>query len=346
MKLKIIGFFCLGLMAYSGFKTLPKKKTIAMQQLGRLLFFDERLSANKKMSCATCHQPSLAFTDGKKTAIGTFGDTVPRNTPTILNLANNKFFNWANDKLTSLQLQANNPLFGIHPIEMGLDSNSTDALQFARADNLYMPLLQQLSLKKLNYTLVKDAIAAYTKTLTSRQSKYDKFRENKAKLTTNEMAGMALFFSDDLLCARCHNKNDFDEPANPNMFIYQNIGLYNVDTNNFYGNGDNGLYKVTNDKEDMGRFKIPSLRNVAITAPYFHDGSAKTLSEVIAVYANAGRNITEGKNKGNGIEHPNKHPLIQGFTITDKQKQQLISFLNTLTDTSYTKSKWFNNPFN
>lgn len=345
MKIKLIGFFCLGLMAYTGFKTSPAKNTIAMQQLGRLLFFDERLSVNQKMSCATCHNPALAFTDGKPTAIGTLGDTVPRNTPTILNLADNKLFNWADDKLTTLQLQAAIPLFGKHPIEMGLDSSNSTTLQFAVNDNLYKPLLKQLNLKNLNYTVVKDAIAAYTKALHSKQSKYDRFRDSKGKLTANEMAGMALFFSDELLCARCHNKNDFDLPANPNMFIYQNIGLYNVDTNYSYGNGDDGLYKITKDKEDKGRFKIPSLRNIAVTAPYFHDGSAKTLSDVITVYANGGRNITEGKNKGNGAEHPNKHPLIQGFTITEKQKKQLISFLNTLTDTSYLKKEWYKNPF-
>lgn len=346
MQLKLVCFLFLVLIAYSSFKTLPPKNKVAMQQLGRLLFFDERLSINKKISCATCHNPKLAFTDGKPTALGTLGDTVPRNTPTILNLADNKLFNWADDKVTTLQQQATIPLFGSHPVEMGLDSTNVNALQFALDDKLYTPLLLQLNLKKLNYTIVKDAIAAYTKTLTSRQSKYDKFREKKATLTNEEMAGMALFFSDELLCARCHNKIDFDLPANPNMFIYQNIGLYNVDSNYSYGNGDDGLYKVTKDKEDKGRFKIPSLRNVAITAPYFHDGSAKTLSDVIAVYANAGRNITEGKNKGNGIEHPNKHPLIQGFTITEQQKQQLISFLKTLTDTSYTKSNWYKCPFN
>lgn len=345
MKIKVIGFFCLLLMGYTSFKTTTPTNKKAMQQLGRLLFFDERLSANQKMSCATCHIPNLAFTDGKTTAIGTFGDTVLRNTPTVLNLADNELFNWANNSLTTLQLQANNPLFGMHPIEMGLDSTNIHALDFAKNDRLYKPLLNQLSLRQLNYNIVKNAIAAYTKTLISRNSKYDKFKFNKATLTKSEMAGMALFFGDDLMCARCHNKNDFDLPANPNMFTYQNIGLYNVDSSFSYGNGDNGLFAITNDKEDKGRFKIPSLKNIALTAPYFHDGSVKTLSEVITVYANGGRNITQGKNKGNGINHPNKHPLIQGFTITEKQKNQLISFLHTLTDTSYLSNNWYKNPF-
>lgn len=346
MRLKLIGFLFFCFLLYVAFKEKPKNTKTPMQQLGRLLFFDERLSANQKMSCATCHDPNLAFTDGKPTAIGTFGDTVPRNTPTILNLADNQFFNWADDKLTTLQRQANNPMFGKHPTEMGLDSNNIEALQFVYTDDNYTTLLKQLKVKSLSYTLVKDAIAAYTKTLVAQNSKYDKFKNRQLKLTFNEMQGMALFFSDELLCARCHNSNDFDKPANPNMFIYQNIGLYNVDTNYSYGNNDNGLYKVTKDKEDIGRFKIPSLKNIAVTAPYFHDGSAKTLKEVINVYANGGRNISEGKNKGNGIKHPNKHPLIEGFIITEKQKQQLISFLHTLTDTSYLKNNWYKSPFN
>ncbi len=344
MQIRLICFLFLVLIAYSSFKTLPKNNTTAMQQLGRLLFFDERLSANKKMSCATCHNPALAFTDGRPTAIGTFGDTVARNTPTVLNLYNNTLFNWADDRLTSLQLQANNPLFGTHPIEMGLDSNNTEALSFAVNEKWYQPLLQELSIKTLNYTIVKDAIAAYTKTLKSNNSKYDKYKAQKVQLTTNEKAGMKLFFSTELLCMRCHNGNDFDIPENPEMFPYQNIGLYNLDTSFSYG--DDGLYLVTKDKTDKGRFKIPSLRNIALTAPYFHDGSAKTLSDVITVYANGGRNITTGKSKGNGTEHPNKHPLLQGFTITPKQTQQLISFLQTLTDTSYRKSSWYKNPFN
>jgi cytochrome c peroxidase len=159
------------------------------------------------------------------------------------------------------------------------------------------------------------------------------------------MAGKSLFFSDQLNCRKCHSSNDFDEPEFSRMNHYQNIGLYNIGKDSLYANDDNGLQNETKDKDDIGKFKIPTLRNIAITAPYFHDGSAASLGEVIDNYARGGRLIDKGLYAGDGKLHPNKNQFVDGFTITNKEKKQLICFLQTLTDTCYLADPFYNNPF-
>lgn len=314
-------------------------------QLGKLLFFDKRLSINKTKSCGSCHIPKLAFTDGVLKPLGALKDTVPRNTPTIINMHENSVFNWADESITSLQLQSNIPLFGKHPIEMGNDSLDNSTLQFIVNDSAYLPLIQQKNITTIDWKIVKDCIAAYVKTFVFQNSKYDKVLKGKAKFTADELAGKKLFFSEKLNCKKCHGGTNFNEPEFEQMNLYQNVGLYNVGKNHWYANNDNGLFNTSKDTDDIGKFKIPSLRNIVITAPYFHDGSAATLSEVITHYANGGRVITKGKNKGNGKNHPIKNQFVQGFSITKKETEQLQKFLATLTDTSYLKNEFYQNPF-
>jgi cytochrome c peroxidase len=128
--------------------------------------------------------------------------------------------------------------------------------------------------------------------------------------------------------------------------IYANIGLYNVDGKNEYPQNDEGLSRITHQKSDNGKFKIPSLRNVMLTAPYMHDGSIATIEEVIDMYANGGRSINYGNYKGDGRLHQNKNKLITGFTLSVKEKQDLIEFLTSLTDSSIFYKQSFQNPFN
>jgi cytochrome c peroxidase len=341
----VIGLLWLIAITTTSFKN---KKDITKNQeieVGHLLFFDTRLSINNTTSCATCHIPKFAFADSLTTPKGAFGDIVKRNTPTLINLADNKLFNWAHPTITSLQQQSTIPLFGKNPVEMGMDSSNNEQLKFILSDKKYQSILQS-STPKINWAFVQDAIAAYVKTFKFYNSKYDKFLAKKAQLTSLEKTGMNFFFNDANKCIRCHGGKDFDAPQNPDMYPYQNIGLYNVGENHYYGNNDNGAYDVNNDTTDIGRFKIPSLRNIAITAPYFHDGTAKNLKAVIEHYNNGGRNTTEGKNKGDGREHPNKHPMIGAIEITPQETKALIAFLKTLTDTSYLKNKLYKNPFN
>ncbi len=339
----LVLLICIGVVA-SSFQQKNNLAKTNQIRLGHLLFFDTRLSINNSTSCATCHIPKFAFADTFTTPKGAFGDIVKRNTPTLVNLADNKLFNWAHPNISSLQQQSSIPLFGTAPVEMGMDSSNTQQLKFILTDKKYTAILNN-SNTTINWKIVQDAIAAYVKTFKFYNSKYDRFLQKKAVLTAAEKRGMTVFFNDGNKCIRCHGGKDFDAPQNPDMYIYQNIGLYNVGEKNWYGNNDNGAYDVNKDSTDIGRFKIPSLRNIAITPPYFHDGTAKNLEEVIKHYNNGGRNTTEGINKGDGREHPNKHPMIGAIEITPKETKDLIAFLKTLTDTSYLKNRLYKNPF-
>jgi cytochrome c peroxidase len=328
----------------SSFQRKNNLSTTQQIELGHLLFFDTRLSINNTTSCATCHIPKFAFADTFITPKGAFGDVVKRNTPTLINLSDNKLFNWAHPNITSLQQQSSIPLFGKSPVEMGMDSGSLKQLEFILSDKQYTSILKN-STQNINWKFVQNAIAAYVKTFKFYNSKYDKYLSKKIQLSQAEKRGMDVFFNDGNKCIRCHGGKDFDAPKNPDMYIYQNIGLYNVGEKNNYGNNDNGAFDVNNDTTDIGRFKIPSLRNIAITAPYFHDGTAKSLDEVIQHYNNGGRVINVGINKGDGREHPNKHPMIGAIELSSNEATFLIAFLKTLTDTSYLKNKLYQNPF-
>jgi len=334
---------CLILLSFS-YDNTTKTPSIEAQ-LGRLLFFDTRLSINKTRSCASCHIPNLSFTDGFKTPVGAFGDTVKRNTPTIINLADNETYNWAAESITSLEQQSNIPLFGKHPIEMGNDSSNVASLKFIFNDATYIQLLKKKGITKIDWTTVKTLIATYVSTFKFQNAKYDLVEKGKATFTADELAGKKLFFSDKLNCRKCHSGNDFDEPEFTRMNRFQNIGLYNIGKDSLYANDDNGLFNESKDRDDIGKFKIPSLRNIMLTAPYFHDGSASNIDAVINSYSKGGREIKDGPFKGDGRLHPSKNQFIEGFTISQKERKQLISFLKALTDTSYLKNQFYTDPF-
>ncbi|MBC8046212.1 MAG: cytochrome-c peroxidase, partial [Fimbriimonadaceae bacterium] len=169
---------------------------------------------------------------------------------------------------------------------------------------------------------ITKALAAFERTLISGNSKYDKAMNAVAGvfLTESEVEGYNLFFGDKLQCKNCHSGFNFTDQD------FQNNGLLeNYDT-------DEGRARITGLSEDIGKFKIPTLRNVELTAPYMHDGSIGTLNEVIDFYMSGGSN------------HPNKNNLIQAFTLTETEKQSLIDFLKTLTDETFINNpEWRNN---
>ena len=148
-----------------------------------------------------------------------------------------------------------------------------------------------------------------------------------------EQKGMELFFSPKLNCSKCHGGANFSSPSVTDsageLQNYFNTGLYEQ-----YPNRDQGLYEKTLLEKDRGKFRVPTLRNLAFTAPYFHDGSVQTLDEVIAAYESGGKN------------HPNKDPLIKGFQLSSSEKKALISFLFSLSDSSICNNQSFSNPFN
>jgi cytochrome c peroxidase len=330
-----------------------KKKGSALQedtiQLGRYLFYDRRLSVNNTRSCGTCHNPQFAFTDGYKRSLGVFADLHQRNTQPLFNLQYLKYFTAADSTLHSPLQQMDNPLFNTHPAEMGVKGNEKIILKKIADDSNYKKLFAGAGMD-ISLDNIKTAISTFIITLQSFNSPFDKFKKgDSTALTVLQRKGMALFFSAQLHCASCHGGINFSSPSVTNdkrdTLFYFNTGLYNVDGNGAYPAYDEGLYQFTKNENDRGKFRVPTLRNLAFTAPYYHDGSAASLSEVIDNYAAGGRKIKHGINKGDGVANPFKHHLIKGFTITEAGKINLINFLLSLSDSSFINNPKYQNPF-
>jgi cytochrome c peroxidase len=321
-------------------------------ELGRLLFYDERLSVSGAMSCATCHIQALAFTDGKARSIGATGQVHPRGAMTLVNVAYASRLTWANPLLDKLEDQALTPLFGDNPIEMGMAGRESTIADLLRNDERYNALAPRaFPLDQDPYSVINTvrSIAAFTRTIISNNSAYDRFLSgDEAALNENARRGMELFFSERLECFHCHGGFNFtDSTTHANARIdrigFHNTGLYNIDGEGAYPADNTGLYDMTGTRRDMGRFKAPTLRNIVVTAPYMHDGSAATLEEVIEHYARGGRLIEEGPNAGDGRRNPFKSEFIRGFVLSDNERDDLIAFLNSLTDESLlTDSRWSN----
>lgn len=318
-------------------------------ELGRYLFYDRRLSANNTRSCATCHNPQFAFTDGYKRSLGVYADLHQRNTQPLFNLGYLEYFTAADSTLHSPLQQMNNPLFNTHPAEMGVKGNEERILQKIGGDENYRKQFASLK-SEISWEQIKEFISLFIKSLKSENSPYDKFiKGDSAALTAAQLRGYRLFNSAQFKCANCHGGVNFSTPSVINEkgdpAFYFNTGLYNVDGKGAYPDYDRGLYALTKNKKDMGKFRVPSLRNLVFTAPYFHDGAAGSLTEVIESYAAGGRNILQGINKGNGSTSPYKDSLIKGFAISDQDKIDLISFLHSLSDSSFINNPAYQNPF-
>jgi cytochrome c peroxidase len=318
-------------------------------QLGRYLFYDRRLSVNNTRSCGTCHNPQFAFTDGYKRSLGVFADLHQRNTQPLFNVQYLKYFTAADSTLHSPLQQMENPLFNTHPAEMGVKGNEEIILKRIKGDDTYKKLFKDADVN-ISWINIKAAIGSFISTLQSFNSPYDKFKNaDTPALTTSAKAGMQLFFSPLLQCAACHGGANFSTPTIVNnksdTLFYFNTGLYNTDGKGAYPAYDQGLYQLTKNVKDMGKFRVPTLRNLAFTAPYFHDGSAASLSEVIDIYAAGGRKIQQGINNGDGIKNPYKHNAVNGFTISAADKINLVNFLLGLSDSSFINNPQYQNPF-
>jgi cytochrome c peroxidase len=318
-------------------------------QLGRYLFYDRRLSVNNTRSCGTCHNPQFAFTDGYKRSLGVFADLHQRNTQPLFNLQYLKYFTAADSTLHSPLQQMDNPLFNTHPAEMGVKGNEEIILQRIKDDAVYKKLFNNTAVN-ISWINIKAAIGSFILTLQSFNSPYDKFKNgDTTALNSSDKTGMQLFFFSDLKCASCHGGANFSTPSFVNdkgdTLFYFNTGLYNTDGKGAYPAYDRGLYQLTKNEKDMGKFRVPTLRNLAFTAPYFHDGSAASLTDVIDIYAAGGRKIRQGINNGDGIKNPYKHSAVNGFNISAADKINLINFLLSLSDSSFISNPQYQNPF-
>ena len=276
--------------------------------LGKKLFFDKRLSLDGTVSCASCHDPHKAFTDQLTTSIGIKGQRTERNAPSVLNsgFLKNVMFD---AHLKTLELQVIVPLQ--EPTEMG--HNMKKLIPQLRAIPEYQAAAQKIFQRDFDAFVLTRAIGAFERSLVSMNSRFDQYQAgNKKALSNDEQAGWKLF-SEKLYCIQCHPAPYFTTFEAANNGLYLDFGK------------DKGRFRINLDSSDIGKFKIPSLRNSELTFPYMHDGSIENLENVIAHYSQGGK------------KHPLQSLTIVPFNLSPKEQKQLILFLKALTDTSYLK---------
>lgn len=285
----------------------PQDNPITAEKIafGKSLFFDKRLSHNNQISCASCHKPHQAFTDGLEKSRGVNGAVAMRNAPSLFNSSFFKSYMY-DGEVKTLEEQVLVPIQD--HLEMG--SSMKEVLQKLSKDPEYKRLAKTVFNRELDAYVITRAISTYERSLLSRNSKFDRYRAGeKDALNPNERAGW-LLFSRKLYCTKCHSGPDFTNYAVVSNGLYKDYGT------------DQGRYRINGLEKEKGTFKVPGLRNVSLTAPYMHDGSMLTLKDVIMHYA-----------KG-GVSFSNKSNIIKPFRLNNLEISQLESFLRTLTDTS------------
>ncbi len=286
-------------------------QTPAKIALGKQLFFDPRLSSDGTVSCASCHLPELGWSNGLSFAFGVRGQRGTRSAPTVLNAAYADTLFW-DGRARSLEDQAKGPI--ANPVEMG-NSHARAVATLREIPGYVAQFKAVFGREAFDIEDVVKAIAAYERTLISGNSPFDRYKYggDRSAMTEAQVRGMKLFRDKKgPNCAKCHRFDDFT--ADFTDFRFHNVGV-GID----HPNPDTGRERVTHRQEDRGRFRTPTLRNVALTAPYMHDGRFATLEQVVDYYMRG------------TVENPNLDPEIHRFELTDSEKADLIAFLNALT---------------
>jgi len=328
--------------------------TASKVELGRYLFYDSRMSVNGKASCSTCHKQELAFTDGRAVSVGATGQLHTRGAMSLVNVAYAAALTWSNPRMKSLEEQALTPMFGDHPIELGL-RDGDGFLPMLRSDPQYRVLFERAFPEGADRFPVKNvakALACFERSIVSARSPYDRYHYggDDGAVSDSAKRGEILFFDQHHSCFRCHGGFNFSDATvsenNPDREIeFHNTGLYNLAGMLSYPSPNVGAYEFTRIAADVGKFKTPTLRNIAITAPYMHDGSIATLEGVLDHYAAGGRTIESGPDAGIGHDNPNKDHLIHGFPFSQQDRADLIAFLESLTDQEVCHDPRFANPW-
>jgi cytochrome c peroxidase len=272
-------------------------------ELGKLLYFDRRLSMDNSVSCASCHHPTFAWGDGSPVSIGIRGQQGKRSAPVVFNRAYSLAQFW-DGRAATLEEQAKGPM--ANPIEMG--STHQIIIERLKASPGYRARFAQVfGNGEITIDHVAKAIATFERTILSGNSAYDRYKAgDKTAMTPEQIRGMDVFFNK-AKCDQCHEGINFTTNS------YHNLG---VGTDK--PEPDEGRYAVTKNPQDWGAFKTPTLREIEHTAPYMHDGSLKTLEEVVDFY-----------DKG-GIKNKNLDPAIKPLHLTEQEKKDLVAFLRAL----------------
>jgi cytochrome c peroxidase len=328
--------------------------TAAKVELGRHLFYDKRMSVNGRTSCATCHKQELAFADDLPVGVGTTGEKHSRNSMGLVNIAYNGVLTWSNPQMRELEDQAAAPMFGTHPVELGLREGEGFFITYQRDPKYRVLVARAFPGDPAPYSTrnIQKAIACFERSIISARSPYDRYHYGGDEHAVSDSAkrGEVLYFSRPLACFQCHGGFNFSnttvsEREPQRRITFHNTGVYNVPGTFSYPAANLGIYEHTKDPTDVGKFKATSLRNIALTAPYMHDGSLPTLEAVIDHYAAGGRTLQGGPNRGVGHDNPNKDPLINGFPLSKAERDDLLAFLKSLTDQEVLKDARFADPW-
>lgn len=271
-------------------------------KLGGDLFFSSLFSRDSSISCQSCHMLTETFADHLPKGEGIKGRHVERNTPTLFNIGLHPYFMF-DGKFSSLEDQV------LAPIKEHREFDMTPELVVQRLQSIpiYNEMSQAAYGKDISIDVIQKALANFQRVIISDKSKFDKFMRKEVSLSEEEQKGWELFQSPALNCNQCHSGYNFTN------YEFENNGLYEEYE-------DRGRFLITKDSNDLAKFKIPTLRNIAITFPYMHNGSLSSLEEVIDHYASGGGN------------HSSKSNFIKGFKISTEERSFLIAFLNTLTE--------------
>lgn len=312
-------------------QSIANPVTIEGVDLGRYLFYDPILSKKGDMSCATCHRQEKAFSDAPNKFTKGNNDVLnSRNTMPLFNLAWYSTFFW-DGRASSIEEQVFHPVRD--PNEMNL--NWKDATKRVRKSKFYRQKFKlAFGHHSIDSVLISKAIGQFLRTIISNQTKFDRVLAGFDYLDKDEYAGLVLM--NDMTKGDCLHCHTTDADALGTTGLFSNNGLDNVSDPRIYK--DKGLGGYTNDINDYGKFKIPSLRNVAITAPYMHDGRFETLEEVIDFYS-------EGVQMSVNIDSKMGQAHQGGVRLTTGEKKQIIAFLKTLTDSTLITNPNFSNPF-
>ena len=284
-------------------------------ELGKKLFYEKRLSIDGSISCASCHNPRLAFSDSIAFSRGAQDSIGVRNAPSLANVAYHPYF-MREGGVPTLEMQVLVPIQEKNEFHHNI-VNIADSL---KGDSLYQQMSRQAYGRNLDPFVITRAISTFERTFISGNSPYDQYSSKKdsAEFLEIEKKGMELFFSSKTNCADCHSGFNFTD------YSFKNNGL---DSNY----KDLGKMKLTGKEEDRALFKVPSLRNVELTSPYMHDGRFNSLDEVIDHY-----------NRG-GVAHPHRSEKIQPLNLKEEERKALIAFLESLTDQDFANDdRWKN----
>lgn len=274
--------------------------------------------------------------------MGSTGELHPRSAMSLANVAYNATYNWADPEITRLEEQAINPMFNEAPIELGL-AGLEDVLLSRLENDLELAAQFERAFpgRGVSIETITHSIAAFERTLISGNSPYDRFVFWDEPLSESARRGMKMFFSDPAGCSQCHVGLNLSGPVRVTAEAapepeFHNTGLFDLDGKGAYPAPNRGVFERSRRLEDMGAFRAPTLRNVEVTAPYMHDGSLESLSEVVDFYAAGGR--------GPGRFSSRKSSLVSGFEASPAERADLISFLEALTDRDFLSDPRFADP--